>query len=307
MAAAEEGRSQGEIRSRRRGRETDQEEARQRDAAEALLVLQAGGRGRRYGRPPGRIRLRRRRQARRLGKAQGDEHATTRCRTTSSRWKSSTAIDAGATASRPNGGASHEAPRPHHLIVFTCSCGRAALSAGTPVSRPPWPRAACRRRPSPCARCFRSAFTAADTRRPGRRALHVVCVKRRASTAPVRRDPRTPFRACPTFRRPSSASPSPWSGRHPVPRPLSRPPPAASSARSSPLQDEIVEHLHPFPLCLDERPEAGEPDLMRRIEHRLRQVPPPVVSPRPSLRLGFLEHHRSPRLVAFGPLGQSLF
>ena len=43
----QEGRPQGPVRSGRRGREADEEEARQRDAAQALLVLQAGDRGRR--------------------------------------------------------------------------------------------------------------------------------------------------------------------------------------------------------------------------------------------------------------------
>ena len=53
MAAPKKADLKAQVRSRGRGRQADEEEARQRDAAQALFVLQAGDRRRRDGARPG--------------------------------------------------------------------------------------------------------------------------------------------------------------------------------------------------------------------------------------------------------------
>ena len=152
MAAPKKDDLKAQVRSRRRCREADEEEARQRDAAQALLVLQAGDRRRRQGRAPGRLRLRRRREARRLVQAQGHEQGRGDDRTTSSRSTSSTASERDAPSHRGGVTPLRRAVE-RRAFAALLRCGRSGFFAGGAAAHLGAPCGALRR---PGARRFRA-------------------------------------------------------------------------------------------------------------------------------------------------------
>ena len=237
--------------------------------------LQAGDRRRRDRRAAGRLRFRRRREARRLVQAQRNEQGRGDAELHQAGRRSSTATERSREQGRAAAcyfGARFAADFGRAASPRSCRLGAGALRALALLDAS---SARLGRRRPPCRRCRLDEFVhrlreLVDARREP---LHVVLrVDARASTARARRDPRIPAPACPTFRPPFAASPLPSPSRRRAPRPPSRWRPAWSVLQLLALLHQGLEELGALLLRLREGAESGEPDLVRRIEHALRHV-----------------------------------